>query len=64
MNMKTSIKKILIAILLIGWTFSNLNIMSESGGIINSVMDDPNSTNLSLPVNPLHFTFGAKHGEF
>jgi hypothetical protein len=64
MNMKSSTKKILIVILLVGWTFSNLNIMSESGGKLNAIMDDPNSTNLTLPVNPIHFTFGAKIGEY
>ncbi|MHA1947197.1 MAG: hypothetical protein ACW97W_13920 [Candidatus Hodarchaeales archaeon] len=63
--MKNSRKKLLIVILFIGgWAFSNLNLMSESGGNINGTMDDPNTANLNLPVNPLYFTFGAKLGEF
>jgi hypothetical protein len=38
--------------------------MSESGGKIKALMDDPNDTYLNLPVDPLYFTFGAKFGEF
>jgi hypothetical protein len=62
--MKTSRKKLLTVILLIGWIFSNINFISESGGKIGFTTDDPNTTELSLPVNPLYFTFGPNLGEF